>query len=161
MSTSDKNDIGGALGRIVSGAFIVTAAKGDERTGFLASWVQQASFEPPMVTLAVKRDRSIRGLLDAGASFVINVLAEDEQSLFGHFAKGFAPGEDAFVGISATDGVLGVPILSDALACLECKIVGSWGAGDHMVYVGEVAAGAVGDNEAAPQTRVRKSGFTY
>ena len=46
------------LGRVPSGVFILVAGDGSGlRTGLLTSWVQQASFEPPQVTIAVNKSR--------------------------------------------------------------------------------------------------------
>jgi hypothetical protein len=53
------NDVSAALGRVPSGIFILTTGYEGRATGMLASWVQQAGFEPPMVTVAVRRDRFV------------------------------------------------------------------------------------------------------
>ncbi|MCH8993319.1 MAG: VCBS repeat-containing protein, partial [Acidobacteria bacterium] len=92
-------DIGTAIGRIPSGIFILTARKGDETTGMLASWVNQASFEPPMFTVAVQKDRYLAGWLKEGSRVALNVLSDDEKGMISHFGRGFEPGEDAFTGV--------------------------------------------------------------
>jgi hypothetical protein len=46
-ANAHKREIGEALGRIPSGVFIATAEEGSEKVGMLASWVQQAGFDPP------------------------------------------------------------------------------------------------------------------
>ena len=161
MPDTDNKTLGEAIGKIASGTFVVTAKSGDESTGFLASWVQQAAFEPPLISLAVKADRAIKPLLDAGGSFVVNVVAVDDQTLFSHFAKGFAPGEDAFDGVEYAAGQTGAPILAGALAYVECTVHSTVPAGDHVLYLGEAVAGAVTDASAQPSVRLRKSGFGY
>ena len=47
------------LGRVASGIYILTIRNQDQETGMLASWVLQAGFEPPMVTVAVKKGRYV------------------------------------------------------------------------------------------------------
>jgi flavin reductase (DIM6/NTAB) family NADH-FMN oxidoreductase RutF len=43
----------------------------------------QASFDPPGLTVAVKKDRAVEGLLLGGAKFVLNVLAENKEKVGG------------------------------------------------------------------------------
>jgi len=161
VPATDRKSIGEALGRIVSGAFIVTTKHKEQSTGFLASWVQQASFDPPMISLAVGESRAIKPLLDAGAPFVVNVISETDQTLVSHFAKGFELKADAFSGVDMTSGTSGCPILNDAIAYIECEFVSKIRSGDHTVYFGKVVAGAAGDTSEKPQVRFRRSGFSY
>src|SRR4051812_26637484 len=97
-----------ALGRVPSGLFVLTVRQGEQETGMLASWVQQCSFEPPQVSVAVQRGRFAHGLLGDGAAFVVNVLAAGQTDLLKHFGKGFGPDEPAFTGLGVyhtTEGV--------------------------------------------------------
>ncbi len=60
MENQQSENLGAVLGRTPSGIFILIAGDGqDNTTGMLASWVQQASFEPPQVTVAVNKKRYI------------------------------------------------------------------------------------------------------
>ncbi len=161
MAVTDRKSIGEAIGKIASGAFIVTEKQGDTTAGFLASWVQQAAFEPPVVSLAVKNDRQIKPLLDAGSPFVINILSEANKEVFSHFAKGFESDQDPFAGIETTSGETGAPILTDALAYMECRLLDHADVGDHTVFFGEVVAGNVQHPDETPMVRFRRSGFNY
>ena len=161
MPTTDRKSIGKALGRVASGTFIVTTKLEEQSTGFLASWVQQASFDPPVISLAVGENRAIKPMLDAGAPFVIHVLAESDQALVTHFAKGFEPNADAFANVATASGVTGSPILTDALAYLECRFRSKVRTGDHTVYFGDVVAGAARETTDKPLVRIRRSGFNY
>jgi hypothetical protein len=77
----------------------------------LASWVQQAAFEPP-ATIAIAKGRPIAKLIPA-AAVAISIVPEDK-SLMKRFA-GRKGGEDPFAGVATMDSPGGVPILSDAL----------------------------------------------
>ena len=63
------------LGRIPSGILILTVRHEDRETGMLASWVKQAGFTPPSVTVAVKQGRYVADWLTAGAPLVLNFVA--------------------------------------------------------------------------------------
>ena len=56
-------DLDKALGRISGGLYVVTASQGDgetlRRSAMVASWVSQASFSPPGITVAVAKDLSL------------------------------------------------------------------------------------------------------
>src|SRR6516165_8796718 len=88
-----------ALGRIPSGLFIVTAGRDGCETGMLASWVQQCSFAPPMLSLAVKQGRYLAGWLTEGTAFTVNILERDQSDMIAHFGRGFFLGEPAFEGV--------------------------------------------------------------
>jgi hypothetical protein len=87
------------LGRVPSGIYILTIGTGARATGMLASWVMQAGFDPPMVSIAVKQGRYICDWLSEGQPFVLNVVAEGKKDLLKHFGKGFEPGAPAFEGL--------------------------------------------------------------
>jgi flavin reductase (DIM6/NTAB) family NADH-FMN oxidoreductase RutF len=149
-----------ALGRIPSGLFVVTVRHGDAETGMLASWVQQCSFEPPQITMAVRNGRDILGWLAEGAVFTVNILDDSQTDMIGHFGRGFALDEPAFEGLEIEHPDGGPAVLSEALAYLRCRVVGRVSAGDHELFLGRVVAGRL-LGEGGPMVHVRKSGFHY
>lgn len=65
----------------------------------------QASFNPPGLTVAVKKDRAVENLLNNGSQFVVNILAEgDHKRLMKQLLKPFKPGEDRFEGLDIQVG---------------------------------------------------------
>ncbi len=157
---SDGKELAAAVGRIPSGLFIVTARQGDAETGFLASWVQQCSFEPFQVSVALKAGRAVGDWLAPGAPFVVNILEEDQTDFLVHFGKGFAPGEPAFADLEVDRSSAGAPVLSETLAYLDCRVAGRFAAGDHELILGRVVGGRV-LAEGRPMVHVRKNGSHY
>ena len=161
MSEADGlKSLHAALGRVPSGLFILTARQGDAETGMLASWVQQCSFEPPQVSVAVRQGRGLCDWLTPGTAFAVNILDETQTDLLIHFGRGFAPGEPAFTGLDVERPADGAPVLTDALACLQCQVVSRHPAGDHDLFIGWVTAGRL-LCEGQPMVHVRKSGAHY
>ncbi len=158
--TDPQRQLASALGRIPSGLFILTARHGEQETGMLASWVQQCSFAPPLLSVAVKRGRDILGWLTEQAPFVLNILDDSQTDMIGHFGRGFALGEPAFVGIEVQRIGDGAPVLSEALAYLDCRVIGHHTTGDHVLCIAQVVAGRM-LNEGQPMVHVRKSGLHY
>src|SRR3954447_24756481 len=150
-----------ALGHIPSGIFILTVGTGARATGMLASWVMQAGFEPPMVSVAVKLGRYVCDWLSEGQPFVLNLVGEGQKALLKHFFRGFDPGTPAFEGLEITHCARGVPILKDALGHLECEPAGHVDSGDHRIFLAKVVRGKMNADEAKPMVHVRNSGSRY
>lgn len=163
-ASTNRDDIAAVLGRTPSGLFVLTArnAAGDE-TGMLASWVQQAGFEPPAVTVAVNRKRYINDWLAESPQVVLNLVGESQKQFLGHFGRGFEPGEPAFEGLNTTKAANGITALNDALGWLEGTVTSRADAGDHTVYVVEITAAGRGANleSEKPWVHIRKNGFGY
>lgn len=149
-----------ALGRIPSGIFIVTVAQGGRETGMLASWVQQCSFKPPRLSLAVQPGREIVKLLTPESQIGINILESSQTDMVAHFGKGFALADDAFRGLEVTREAGKAPVLSESLAFLEGRLVSRCQAGDHDLFIVELSTGRLLD-EGQPMIHIRKNGLHY
>jgi len=133
-----------ALGRVSGGLYVVTAARGTARSAMIASWVAQASFEPLGFTVSVAKDRAIESLMQVGDTFVLNCLPEGGYApLMKHFLKRFPPGADRFEGVDWAPATDGSPVLADAVAHMECRVVSRMDAEDHWVTYAEVTGGSV------------------
>ncbi len=155
-------DLDRALGRISNGLYIITAQKGHANSAMLASWVAQASSEPPGITIAVAKDRAIESFMQVGDTFVLNVLQEGNyQPLMRHFLRRFPPGADRFAGIKTYPAANGSPILADALAYLECRVVSRMETSDHWVVYSTLEAGRVSNLESLTAIHHRKVGNHY
>lgn len=149
------------LGQIPSGLFVLTAQRAGEETGVLVSWVMQAGFSPPAVSVALRSGRLACAWLEAGAPFVLNLLPSDDRTLLKHFGRGFGPAEDAFAGLEIDRTAAGLPVLRNTVGYLECRPLGSVESGDHRVYIAEITGGAAGDESKAPAVHLRRSGLKY
>ncbi|MDB9445061.1 diflavin flavoprotein [Anabaena sp. CS-542/02] len=155
-------DLDKALGRISGGLYIITAKKGNISSAMLASWVAQASFKPLGLSIAVAKDRAIESLMQVGDRFVLNVLEEGNyQKLMRHFLKRFAPGADRFAGVRTQPAQNGAPILTDALAYMECEVVSRMDCGDHWAVYSHIYEGRVSKPEALTAVHHRKVGNHY
>ena len=149
-----------AVGRIVGSLCVLSAQQGGVTSGMLASWVSQATFNPPGVTVAVAKERAVESLTHVGDTFTLNILAEG-RSLRKHFMKKFAPGEDRFAGLETEEGENGCPILKDALAYLECTVKDRMECGDHWVVYATIDRGNMLQKDGQTALHHRKSGRNY
>ncbi|WP_437224789.1 flavin reductase family protein [Planctomicrobium sp. SH661] len=152
------------LGQIPSGLSILSArnAEGAE-TGMLASWVQQAAFSPPAITLAVNKSRYLHSWLQTGISVAISLVGDTQKQLLGHFGKGFEPGAPAFEGLKIERTPAGLPVLAESLGWLEGTVSDSMDAGDHAVFLVQLTNSGAGPllGKERPWVHVRKNGLHY
>jgi 3-hydroxy-9,10-secoandrosta-1,3,5(10)-triene-9,17-dione monooxygenase reductase component len=124
-----------ALGRFATGVAFVTAAPDGEPTGLIVNTLTSVSLEPPLVSFNPSRSSLTWSRMRRTGRFGVNVLGRRHEP----FAIRATPaGADRFAGLDWELGRSGVPLLNDALACLECEIVAEHSAGDHWIVVGRV-----------------------
>ncbi|NDC53038.1 MAG: flavin reductase [Planctomycetia bacterium] len=152
--------VAGALGRIPSGLFVVTWREVGRDRGMLASWVMQAGFAPPAVTIAIAPGRDLLPAAAAGAALAVNILGESQRPLLARFGRAPAQGEDPFAGIEIVRTPAGNAAFPDAAGWLEGRLVARADAGDHAVVVVAVVAAAIGRSDA-PLVHLRKNGLRY
>jgi flavorubredoxin/flavin reductase (DIM6/NTAB) family NADH-FMN oxidoreductase RutF len=151
-----------AVGRIVGSMTIVTTQQGDLSGAMLASWVSQATFNPPGLTVAVAKERAIESLMHKDGKFVLNILEQGKHiPLMKQFLKPFAPGEDRFVGVNMETAANGCPILTDSLAYLECNVQSRMECGDHWLIYATIDTGKVFNSSGVTAVHHRKSGTHY
>lgn len=151
--------VGAAIGRIPSGCSILTVEHDGRSTGVLVSWVQQASFDPPSLTVCLKRGRPALELIESSERFLLNIIGEDSAPLFKHFGRGFALENDAFSGLAVRETCYG-PLIESSIAHIGCDVTQKITVGDHDLFVGEVGAAGVVDG-AAPYVHLRNDGLSY
>ena len=138
-----------ALRHFPSGVTIVTIRAGEVVHGLTVSAFASISPEPPLIMIAIDhRHGAYEMLQQEGAVFAVNILHQDQMELSNRFA--WLKDEDRFAAGSWDRAVTGAPILTDALAWLDCTIHNSYPAGTHTLYIGEVQASATPRAEASP-----------
>ncbi len=149
-----------AVGRIVGSLCVLAAKKGELEGAMLASWVSQATFNPPGLTVAVAKERAMEALLYGGDRFVLNILPEGKQ-LHRPFMKNYDPGQDRFANIATQTASNGSAILAEALAYLECRVEQRLECGDHWLVYAIAESGKVLDSEGVTAVHHRTSGSHY
>ncbi len=131
----DARSFRDALSRFATGVAFVTAAPGGEPAGLIVNSLTSVSLEPPLVSFCPSRSSLTWSRMRRARRFGVNVLGRHHE----RFAqRATAAGADRFAGLDWALGHGGVPLLTDALACLECEMVAEHRAGDHWIVVGHV-----------------------
>lgn len=129
------------LFRLLScGVYVIGVTDGNQYNAFTAAWVIQVSFQPLLLALSINPHHRSYAMLKAGGSFTVNVLGREQLALARHFA---APIADRLAKLPWRPGKTGAPILSQALAYLECHLEENYPAGDHRLILGRAVGGAL------------------
>ena len=148
------NVIQTALWKLINPIAIITACHKGHVSGFIASWITQVSFVPPLVMVAVNPLHHTYDLVTNSNAFAINILRADQVELVDLFGKSSGRKVDKFAETLYELGSTGSPILRDCLAFVDCSVKWSKEAGDHMVVVGSIVdAGVVSDGDALQEAR--------
>ena len=139
------DDFRKVLSHFASGVTIVTTTDADGRpTGLTASAFTSVSLDPPLILVCVShKSQSFPSLRDRGR-FAVNFLRSDHQELSKRFATTRL---DKFEGVPHRMGDLGMPVLTEALAHVECVTADAHVAGDHTVFIGRIDACGTADGE--------------
>lgn len=128
-----------ALRMIPYGIYVLTAETPDGKTAAATvNWVTQTSFKPPLVAVAIKADSSANAVVGETGTFALNILGKDQQGVAFAFFKPVERSGNKIGDEPVEEGETGVPLLANAAAVVECRVVETVAQGDHHIVVGEV-----------------------
>ena len=123
--------------RLATTIALITSGSVDHWTGMAATAVMSVTTEPPTLLIAVNRTASIHPVLSNAERFCVNLLAERHKDLVSIFS-GRKKGLERFESGAWIAGADGIPVLSDALASLVCRITQTLDVTTHTLFIGEV-----------------------
>ncbi|HYU23773.1 MAG TPA: flavin reductase family protein [Thermoanaerobaculia bacterium] len=124
-----------ALSHFASGVTIVTTEHGGTDYGLTVASFASLSLSPPLVLVCISKSSSSHEPIVESGKFGVSILGSDQESVSGRFAS---RGGDKFAGLDVRRGTLGVPLVGNALATLECRVRDQVVGGDHSIFIGEV-----------------------
>jgi flavin reductase (DIM6/NTAB) family NADH-FMN oxidoreductase RutF len=98
------------------------------------------SLDPLLVLVCVQREAVMREVVEEVGTFAVSVLAADQEPLARWFSDPTRPpGMAQFDPVAWSAGpVTAAPLISEALAWLECQVENSYEGGDHEIFIGRV-----------------------
>lgn len=122
-----------AMGRFATGVTVVSFRVDSVAAGMTANAFMSVSMAPPLVLVSVRREARLAASVRIGDRYGINVLAESQRELSAHFG-----GKPSDAITNPFDEALAAPRLHGCLAYALARVVDIHGAGDHLLYIGEV-----------------------
>jgi flavin reductase (DIM6/NTAB) family NADH-FMN oxidoreductase RutF len=131
--TFDSRRFRTALAQFPTGVIVLTGQASDgERIGMTMSSFNSVSLDPPLVLFSIHRQAASLAKWRECKRYAINVLNEEQEELSNRFARA---GSDKWDGIRPIAGVIGVPLLPNALVSFECEGYARYDGGDHEIFV--------------------------
>jgi flavin reductase (DIM6/NTAB) family NADH-FMN oxidoreductase RutF len=131
---------------------LIGSRAGDERNAMTATWVTQLSMEPVLIGVGVDNSAVTCRLIADGGSFTVNLWRADDTKVFVKFSKRAVDDGTTLNGRSVRDAPSGAPVFDEALAWMDCEVRHTIDLGTHTLFVGEVVAARINDDEARPAT---------
>ncbi|HYS78591.1 MAG TPA: flavin reductase family protein [Candidatus Dormibacteraeota bacterium] len=149
-----------ALRMLTNGLYVMTSRSGDRCGAATVTWVSQASFRPPLLMAAVRPQSNVFACLRQSGAAALHIVGRGQEEMARRF---FAPTRvdgGGLNGESFQAGVTGAPILSNAPAHVECRVVQILdGLGDHALVVLEVVGAQC--REPVPPLTLAESPWEY
>lgn len=123
---------------------VVAARLGAERLGRTVTSLLSLSIEPPAVLVSIDMASSLADVIAKTRGFSFAILSDRQQAVADAFAGRGDP-ERRFDNGRWLSWKSGHPRLADAVASMDCEIIGAIETGSHVLF-----AGAVVDLEAVP-----------
>lgn len=156
-ATLDPLDYRRVVGRFATGVTVVTTAIPGPRPGTVERHAMtcnsftSVSLEPLLVLFCAEKIARFSDAVLSSGRWAVSVLARGQEEISRHFAARGRDLASQFDGVAHTPGpVTGAPVLTGAVAAIECRTVSTTDAGDHTVVVGEVLGLWLPDPQAEP-----------
>ena len=148
------------LSKIPYGLFILGSRDNSaEGVMMIANWISQVSFDPPLLVVSIEEDSDMCSYIETSKYFSVNMLASGNKEIAKAFLKKFKGKKNLQTSFEMSVGKGGMPFLNNAVASLECKVVQSMKAGDHVIFLGEIVDGMDrGDEEILT---LKETGWKY
>lgn len=140
MNTKDKISKE-VLKKLANSVTVITCQKDEKKDATTVAWVTRVSNDPPLIMVSISPRRYIHDIIVQAKEFNIAVLGEksEEMALFCGTKSAYEVDKlDGGNMETINPSLIGSPLIKDALANLECKLVKSFDVGDHTAFIGEV-----------------------
>ena len=138
LNELDPREFRTVLGHFPTGVTIVTAVGPRGPVGLAVNSFTSVSLRPPLVGFFPAHTSGSWPVIRAAGGFCVNVLGAHQEELARRFAT---PGADRFRDLPTIAAPrTGAPILSGAVAWVDCTIESITPAGDHDFALGRVRA---------------------
>jgi flavin reductase (DIM6/NTAB) family NADH-FMN oxidoreductase RutF len=135
-----ESHLAAALAALTTGIYVLTVRAGGVQHGMSSSWATQVSGDPVLVMAAVDQQHCTHQMLLDSRAFALNIVGAQSKSLEDYFYSAPSRRPDNLTAFALETASTGTPLLCDALASLDCRLVSTHAAGDHTLVVGEVVA---------------------
>ncbi|MGL5168031.1 MAG: flavin reductase family protein [Afipia sp.] len=129
----------GAMRQLATGVSVLTTGRDENITGITVTSLSSLSVDPPTLIVSIDRASLFWPRLQRYHAFGVNILSASQLEIADRFAgTGSSEGPGRFSGVEWTSGVSGVPLLTDALAAVDCEVEELIERHSHAIVIGRV-----------------------
>jgi len=144
------DDFRQAMRRLTGGISVITAGIGWDISGMTVTSVSSLSIDPPALIVSINREASSWPLIRRYGFFGVNILTSEQIDIAERFAgKDGLKGAERFADAHWTTRISGVPLLTDALAVIDCEVEDAVERHSHAIVIGRVLDVMVSPRTAA------------
>ncbi len=115
--------------------------------GMTVSSFTSVSLEPPLVLVSLEIGTRTHQFVEKAGVFGVTVLSATQQEVSNCFANPNTDLGDRFAGREVFQLETGAPFIAGGLAFFDCQVVNVFPAGNHSVFVAEVVATKINDEQ--------------
>jgi flavin reductase (DIM6/NTAB) family NADH-FMN oxidoreductase RutF len=139
MTVSDA-EFKAVLGRFATGVTVVATCEGKTPIGLTVNAFASISLNPPLVMISIDKRSYLHSAIPQAGFFAASILTADQQDLSRRFAGQIGDRDHRFHDVNWRTEATGAPILSEALAWVDCRVEAIYDGGDHTIILGRVEA---------------------
>ncbi len=149
------------LRMITYGLYVLTAKDEDDVAAGTMTWLSQASFNPPLIMVAIRGDSTVHTVVERAGRFAVSIVGEGQKDMAAAFFRPAEISDGTINGYAFEPGPeTGAPLILDAPAWFEARVTDAVKRGDHTVFVAEVINAGVRNTDARPLV-LRDTGWSY
>lgn len=145
------------------GLYVVGSRAGERRNGMTLNWASQVAFEPKLVGIGVEKTAFTHELISEGGCFTLNTVDREDRAIVRKFTKPVEVDLEAGTlnGFPFHEATTGAPVLSQAVAYLDCEVRQPVDTGNHTFFIGEVVDSGFLKDEDTPVLRMEDTRMSY
>lgn len=125
-----------ALGNYPTGVTVVTTCNDvNEPIGLTVNSFASVSIDPLLILWSLDKKSQLYPYFTITQRFAVNILASNQEQLCTIFSSKIP---DRFAQAKWSTSSLGLPVLHESAAILQCKTYQQIDAGDHTIFIGQV-----------------------
>lgn len=126
------------LRKIGYGIYILVAENNGEYAAATVTWLSQASFDPPLLMLGLKKVSNTYKTVAKTKKFSINFIKKSQKDMAAAFFKDTIYKDNKLNGYEMSFEESGIPVLKDVNSYLECEVQKIVEGGDHDIIIAKI-----------------------
>ncbi len=139
------------LANFCYGLYVLTVEAEGWPMAMVVSWVSQVSYDPPLISVVIRKNRYARELIQNKKAFALFIMGQDDLEAMPQFKNKNA--QKRLAAMKVTQGITGAPIIDFGLSYIECIVEEEISRGDHALFIARIEAAETIKNGIAATTQ--------